>query len=62
MRRHPLSKCKGLLQFHRLMARNLATARRCGNVQTTASYRRALLDNAKVLRSKLLFKTDGTRL
>lgn len=62
MKRHPLGKCKGLLAFHRQMAHNLAVAKRVGSVQTAATYKRCLKDNAKVLRSKLLFKTDGTRL
>lgn len=62
IRRHPLAKCKGLLDFHRKCAGFLAVAVRCGNIQTTASYKRALKDNARVLRAKLLFNTDGTRL
>jgi len=53
-RAEKLRRCAGLLHFHGKMARMLVVAKRCGNIQTTASYRSALLTNAKVLRAKLL--------
>ena len=62
MRREPLSKAKGLLEFHTAMGRKLALARRLGNVQTAKSYLAALVVNAKEIRRKLLYKKDGTRI
>lgn len=62
MRRQPLARVKGLLAFHKAMAKKLAQARACGNVLTPLSYRAALLANAQVLRRKLLYHSNGERL
>lgn len=62
MRRHPLARVKGLLVFHKAMAKSLAVARANGSTMTAISYRSALMANAQVLRRKLLYRRDGDRL
>jgi hypothetical protein len=62
MNRNPLGKFKKLLAFHAAMARNLANARKTGSIQTAASFKAALMTNAKVLRFKILFNKVGERI
>lgn len=62
MKRNPLGKFKKLLEFHAAMARKLAIARKCGGIQTAASFKAALMTNAKVLRHKILFNKVGERI
>lgn len=62
IRRNPLGKFKNLLTFHLAMAKALRVARKVGSIQTAASYRSALLTNAKVLRVKILCNRVGERL
>ncbi len=49
-----LARAKNLLKFHCWLVGCLVTARACGSIQTTNTYRAQLLVNARVLRSKLL--------